>query len=99
MDQAAVIEKLKEFKLLLQKHYNLNSLFLFGSYATGNQREDSDIDVAVVVNELAGDYLTYTPLLWKLRRQIDSRIEPILFEVDKDPTDFLKEIKINGIEI
>ncbi len=99
MDQAAVIEKLTRYKLLLNQHYNVNSLFLFGSYATGKQREDSDIDVAVIVNELTGDFLTYAPLLWKLRRQIDPRIEPILFEVGKDPNGFLEEIKNTGIEI
>lgn len=99
MDQETVIEKLKQFKALLSGYYNLNSVYLFGSYANGNQKEDSDIDVAVVVNELIGDYLTNTPLLWKLRRQIDSRIEPILFELDKDPSGFLEEIKFTGIEI
>ncbi len=99
MDQTAVIELLKSFKLLLNDHYNLNSLFLFGSYANGTQREDSDIDVAVVVNEIQGDFLTYAPLLWKLRRQIDIRIEPILFEIDKDPSGFLEDIKNTGIKI
>ena len=99
MDQAAVIEILKKFKLLLSDHFNLNSLFLFGSYASGSQREDSDIDVAVVVNELKGDFLPYTPLLWKLRRQIDPRIEPIIFEAGNDPSGFLEEIKNTGIEL
>ncbi|MBI2416508.1 MAG: nucleotidyltransferase domain-containing protein [Ignavibacteriales bacterium] len=99
MDQETVIEKLKQFKALLSGYYNLNSVYLFGSYATGNQNEYSDIDVAVVVNELVGDYLTYTPLLWQLRRGIDTRIEPVLFELGKDPSGFLEEIKHTGIEI
>ena len=99
MDQATVIEKLKRFKLLLENHYNVNSVILFGSYANGHQREDSDIDVAVVINQPEGDYLTYTSLLWKLRRQIDVRIEPILFEEGLDPSGFLEEIKTSGIQI
>jgi predicted nucleotidyltransferase len=99
MDQTAVIKLLSEYKILLGKHYKVHSVFLFGSYANGTQSEESDIDVAVVVDELEEDYMTYAPLLWKLRRQIDSRIEPILFEVDKDPAGFLEEIRRTGIEI
>jgi len=37
--------------------------------------------------------------LWKLRRQIDDRIEPILIEEDNNFNGFLIEIKRNGIEI
>lgn len=99
MDQAAVIKKIKDYKILLSKHYKLRSVFLFGSYAKGTHREDSDIDVAVVVDELEGDYLDYAPLLWKLRREIDTRIEPVLFEAGKDPAGFLEEIRKTGIEI
>jgi len=99
MDQTAVIKLLREYKILLGNHYKVRSVFLFGSYANGTQREESDIDVAVVVDDLGGDYMTYASLLWKLRRQINNRIEPILFEADKDPAGFLEEIKRTGIEI
>ncbi len=99
MDQTAVINLLREYKVLLSRYYKLHSVYLFGSYARGTNREDSDIDVAVVVDKLEGDYLSYAPLLWKLRRQIDNRIEPVLFETDKDPAGFLEEIKRTGIEI
>lgn len=99
MDQEAVINKLKEYKSLLSQHYKVVSLFLYGSYSRGSQREDSDIDVAVVVSELEGDYLAYTTLLWKLRSEIDSRIEPVLFEAGKDPSGFLEQIRAHGIEI
>ena len=33
------------------------------------------------------------PLLWKLRREVDDRIEPILIEKEYDETDFLSEVK------
>lgn len=46
-----------------------------------------------------GDYISINPLLWKLRRQIDDRIEPILPERDFDDSGFLKEIENYGIEI
>jgi alpha-beta hydrolase superfamily lysophospholipase len=56
---------------------------------------ESDDDVISV----KGDYFTYTPLLWKLRREIDDRIEPILFETGNDKSGFLQSIVKEGIEI
>jgi hypothetical protein len=38
-------------------------------------------------------------LLWKLRRQIDDRIEPVLIERDNDNGGFLSEIQKYGIQI
>ena len=72
---------------------------LFGSYANGKPGKESDIDVAIIVNKIKGDYFTYTPLLWKLRRQVDDRIEPVLFEKGKDASGFLQQIISNGIEV
>ena len=99
MDKEYVINKLKIYVSLLNKHFDLDKVVLFGSYADEMQNPDSDIDVAVIVNNIDGDYFTYTPLLWKLRRQVDDRIEPLLFEKGKDESGFLSEILKQGIEI
>lgn len=99
MDKVEVIKKLVDYKLLLINYFELEKMFLFGSFANGTNREDSDIDVAVIVKNLNSDYFKDTPLLWKLRRQIDDRIEPILFEKGRDDSGFLSEIIKNGIEI
>ena len=82
MDNAEVIKKLKQYKKLLSKHMTFEDLILYGSYAKGNAREDSDVDVAIVVNTLSGDYFSTRPLLWKIRREVDDRIEPVLIEKD-----------------
>jgi predicted nucleotidyltransferase len=74
-------------------------MYLFGSYARDNFREDSDIDVAVIVSNISGDFFSVNPLLWKLRRQVDDRIEPVLIDRNNDRSGFLEEIKRNGIEI
>ncbi|MEA2083431.1 MAG: nucleotidyltransferase domain-containing protein [Thermodesulfobacteriota bacterium] len=74
-------------------------LILFGSHAKGTAHEDSDVDVAIVVDEVQGDYFSTRPLLWKIRREIDDRIEPILFEKNHDDSGFLSEIIKNGIII
>lgn len=99
MDKNEVINKVKQYRILLKDYFTLESVYIFGSWAKENHREDSDIDVAVVVNHLEGDYFSTIPLLWKLRRQIDDRIEPVLIEKDNDKGGFLDEIQKYGIEI
>ncbi|OJV38691.1 MAG: hypothetical protein BGO29_04225 [Bacteroidales bacterium 36-12] len=99
MDQREIINKIKRYKTLLQRHINIDSVYLYGSYAKGTNKADSDIDVAIVVQNTDEDFFAINPLLWKLRRQIDDRIEPILIEKDFDQANFLGDIKSYGIEI
>ncbi len=99
MDKGEAINKVREYSILLKKYLPLEKVYLFGSYAKNTNRTDSDIDVAIVVKKIEGDFFTIQPLLWKLRRQIDDRIEPILIEKDNDFSGFLIEIQKNGIEI
>ena len=84
MDKAEVIEILKTYKELLSKQMKFESLILFGSCTKGVQREDSDIDGAVVVDEMSGDYFETRPILWKISRQVDDRIEPLVLEKKHD---------------
>jgi predicted nucleotidyltransferase len=99
MDKSEVISKLSKYKTLVSKHFDIENMILFGSYARGNQSEDSDIDVAVVVNSIDLDFFAYAPLLWKLRREIDDRIEPVLIEKSKDESGFLEDILKTGVVI
>jgi uncharacterized protein len=99
MDKAEVILKLKRYKTLLLKEMAFEKMILFGSYAKDNQREDSDVDVAIIVDKIHGDYFSTRPLLWRVRREVDDRIEPVILERSNDQSGFLKEIKKNGILI
>ncbi len=99
MDNREIITKLLDYKLLVSKHFDVDKLVLFGSYAKGTQRADSDIDVAIIVNSISQDFFTYAPLLWKLRREIDDRIEPILIEKNNDESGFLNEVLRTGLVI
>ena len=99
MDKAEVITKLKRYKKLLSQYMSFDKMILFGSYARGSQREDSDVDVAIIVDEMQGDYFSTRPLLWSVRREVDDRIEPILFETKHDESGFLEEVMKNGILI
>ncbi|MDR3095408.1 MAG: nucleotidyltransferase domain-containing protein [Bacteroidales bacterium] len=98
-----IIDKVKAYKDLVNTSFpvKIEQFFLFGSYAKGNPHKDSDIDVALIVEHLDDDYniLETEPLLWSLRRQIDSRIEPFVIARDTDYAGFLDEVQRTGVEI
>jgi uncharacterized protein len=99
MGKREAIIKLRKYKSLIAEHFDVDKVILFGSYATGSEREDSDIDVAIVVNSIKDDFFVFAPLLWKLKHQVDERIEPVLFLKGKDNSGFLKELISQGIII
>ncbi|MFT3738079.1 MAG: nucleotidyltransferase domain-containing protein [Breznakibacter sp.] len=99
MDKGEAISKVKQYSSLLKQYLQFEKVYLFGSYARDTNREDSDIDVAIVVSKIEGDYFSINPLLWKIRRQVDDRIEPILIEREFDDAGFIGEIQKHGIEI
>lgn len=99
MDNERILVKLRQYKKLLSQQMQVQQLILFGSWAKGTARAESDIDVAVVVNDIKGDFFSTRPLLWKVRRQVDDRIEPILLDKSRDDSGFLDEIMEDGIII
>ena len=99
MDNRELLNKLIAYKSLVSNHFDLDKMVLFGSFAKGNQREESDIDVAVIVNSVKDDYFVYAPLLFKLRRDIDDRIEPILIDKNNDKSGFMEEVMRTGVII
>ena len=82
IDKEKAIEIAQKYKALVAKHLPLKALYLYGSYSKGNHTEDSDIDIAVVVEHMSDDYFEDTPLLWKLKRKISNLIEPVLLTED-----------------
>ena len=82
IDKEKAIKIAKEYKALVAKHLPFKALYLYGSYSKGNHTEDSDIDIAVVVERMSDDYFEDTPLLWKLKRKISNLIEPVLLTED-----------------
>ena len=96
MDQQEVIEKLKLYNRLVQNLIKPSQLFLYGSYAKGTNRPDSDIDVAVIVDHFEGNIIETLTALYKLRRQVDDRIEPVLLDIHSDPSGFAQDIMAHG---
>ncbi|MDD4527741.1 MAG: nucleotidyltransferase domain-containing protein [Candidatus Margulisbacteria bacterium] len=96
MDQQQIIKKLKQYKKLVKGIVNPSSLYLYGSQLKGTATTNSDIDVAVIVDNFEGNVLETLTALYKLRREIDDRIEPILLDRNNDPSGFTADILING---
>lgn len=99
MDRREALEKVTAYAQLVKKHFPDGSIYLFGSFAKGTGRENSDIDVAIIVKEISDDFFDTRPLLWQLRTEIDDRIEPVLLEDGEDISGFLAEIKQSGIRV
>lgn len=80
-----VVELVKQYIQELQKHdIVIKEAILFGSYARGNPREESDIDIALISESFTGDRFDDRRRIVPLRRSIDTRIEPMPFR----PEDF-----------
>jgi predicted nucleotidyltransferase len=96
-----IISKVKAYRDLVLKDFpmEVEKVYLFGSYAKGTPRTDSDIDVAFVVNRFEGDFFQVIPPMWKLKRKVDIRIEPHVIARDSDYAGFLDEIRRTGVEI
>ncbi len=84
MDKEQAIKLAQEYKKVLLEKMPVKALYLYGSYSKGNYTEESDIDIAVVVDKLSDNYFEDTPLLWKLKRKISNLIEPVLLTEDKN---------------
>ena len=96
MDNEEITISLLRYAELVKDNFNPSRIIVFGSWVRGNWNEDSDIDVAVLVPEIQGDFLHNESLLYRLRRHIDDRIEPILLEETNDVSGFIAEISSYG---
>lgn len=99
MDKEKAIELAKEYANIVSRHFSVKEVILYGSYASNRAHEYSDIDIAVIVSELNGDFLDAEKKLYKLRREIDLRIEPVLIIDDEDISGFKERVLETGIKV
>lgn len=67
-------------------------IVLYGSCAGGEERHYSDIDIAVVVDEVHNGFPDINARLFSLCRQVDARIEPKLVVKKGNRSGFLEGI-------
>ena len=76
MDKKSALNALHNFRLALEsKGIRIHKLILYGSYAQGNAREGSDIDVLVISDDFSGK--TYWERIDILSGAIYEVFEPI----------------------
>lgn len=98
MNKEKARKLVEEYAKLVIQAMNVNKIILYGSYARGDYRKDSDIDVAVIVprSSISKNILEDMAKLFKLRRNISNDIEPVLIIDEEDPSGFLENITEYG---
>ncbi len=98
MDKEKARKLVEEYAKVVISCMNVNKIILYGSYARGDYRKDSDIDVAVVVprSSISDDILKDMAKLFKLRKTVSNDIEPVLIIDEDDPSGFLESITQYG---
>jgi predicted nucleotidyltransferase len=104
MGKDQTIRVIRKFvKALKREGIPVDHVILYGSYAKGKTRPDSDIDVAVVSKHFGRDRVEEGMNLFRIAGKIDPRIEPIPISSESYEKDtwipLIYEIKQKGIEV
>jgi len=98
MDKNQVIKIVMAYKAEVQKLLPNSQVYLYGSYSKDCAHKNSDIDVAVIVPELKGDWMETSSKLWGATWNVNTLIEPVLIE-ECHPSPLYEDIMTNGIAV
>ncbi len=104
MDKTATIETINKYLLLLlSEGIKIDKAFLYGSYSTNTETENSDIDLFIVSNEFDATDDFLIGKIWYLTNKINSKIEPYIVSTERfnsdDSSPLIQLIKQEGIKI
>lgn len=104
MAQKTIVTLIQTFlQRLLQEGIPVEKAFLYGSYARGEENEDSDIDVMVVSEIFDNNDDKHVGKTWRISRSVDVRLEPYTVGKKRFLTDqfspLLQLVKTEGLEI
>jgi hypothetical protein len=104
MVQRQVIELLRDYVIRLnQAGLSINKAYLYGSYAHGQAKIDSDIDVLLISDLFDTDDDTILSMPWSPKLRPDLRIEPLAIGTKRflndDVTPIIQIVRNEGIEI
>lgn len=99
--QADIKNIINKFIDLVSDEFPLTTVYLFGSYASGNALNHSDVDLAVVSDKFEGSRFFDKKKLNKyiLKASIDLEIHPFRTEDFTEDNPFVKEILQTGQKI
>jgi len=100
MDKGEAIRIAEKYVDSICLKYNVIRAILFGSFAKGTFHDDSDIDFSILIKDV-DDIIDAQIDLMKMRRGIDSRIEPhpFIFADFNRANPVVNEILKSGVEI
>ena len=107
MKEIKNVEKIKKtiqeyVRLLEADGFPVEKVLLYGSYAKGKSKRDSDIDICVVSPKFGKDTIKELQYLLKQTHDVDERIEPYPVsskEYRETASPLIYEIKKYGKEI
>ena len=82
--------------------YEVEAIILFGSYAKGTEHKDSDIDIAIVIDEFKDNIIDEEVEFMMMRKGIDYRIEPHIIRIEdykNISNPFVQEVVETGIRV
>jgi uncharacterized protein len=91
-----IIKIAKQYAEKIKAKYPVKMVVLYGSHVNGTAHDLSDIDIAVIVDKVPGDYLKISADLFDLVRDINNRIEPVLLSRSSDKSGFLESVLRQG---
>ncbi|MCL2416343.1 MAG: nucleotidyltransferase domain-containing protein [Bacteroidales bacterium] len=79
MDQTTALIISRDYLLRLKSDLDFSEAWLFGSYARGSSHENSDIDIAIVMNDNLPISFETEVKLMTIRKGEETLIEPHVF--------------------
>jgi predicted nucleotidyltransferase len=103
IDVKTVMDTVEKYVMDVKQVFPIDKVYLYGSYAKGTQRWDSDVDLCFFLNVNTGQSVDIGIKLLGMTRKYDPRIciEPRVFPVSELNNDnpFVKEVVRTGYEI
>jgi len=96
VDRDEILKHLSSCKEYLKDKYKISDMILFGSYARGDNKKDSDLDIAI--NTDLSDYFMLYDLKDELQKRFNTKIDIVRIRKRMNP--FLKKRILNeGINV
>jgi predicted nucleotidyltransferase len=96
MNKNEIVNYLKSHKEEFRKRFQVSRIALFGSYARGENREDSDVDIAIETP--VSDYFLLYDLKEELEQAFHSKVDLIRVR-EKMNASLKKRIASDGIYV
>jgi predicted nucleotidyltransferase len=100
MDKREALNIAQNYIINVNRKFHIEKAYLFGSFAKGSQHSDSDIDLAIVFQNV-DDIIEMQILLLQLRTEDDLLIEPhpFIYSDFNFSNPMVAEILKDGIEL